>query len=519
METRRIKYPVGVQTFSRIIKENYVYVDKTAYVYQLANEMPKYLFLSRPRRFGKSLLLSTLKSYFEGDKDLFKGLAIEKLERKWESYPVIHLSLAGFKGEDASLLRKYLENEFIRLERQYGNYGRSENFGVSLKNLIEHLHITTGKDVVVLIDEYDNPLLCVVHNEEKRDAIQTVVTELYATLKDCDPWLKFVFITGITKFSQLSIFSALNNITNISMRDEFAAICGITNEELRTQMREGIESLSDKMGVEIDEALSQLKERYDGYKFTPHGMEIYNPYSLIKCFEANKIRDYWFETGTQKYVIQVLNKYHVVPSNIGEVQASESDFDCPTEDMNSWIPLFYQSGYLTIKDLNEKVDLYTLDIPNMEVRTGLMKSLLTDYIKNPVMANNIVAQIMLCFYDGNIEKALDKLTVFFESVPYCNNIDYEGHWQQMLYVVFSLFGAYADVEVHALKGRVDMAMIFMNHLYLFEVKLNGTAQEAIDQIDLKDYSKRFKLLNYPIVKVGIAFDTTQRTIIDKIVKI
>lgn len=378
METNKIRYPIGIQTFSDIIEGHYLYVDKTAYVYKLVNEMPKYLFLSRPRRFGKSLLLSTLKCYFEGRRDLFQGLAIEKLETKWESYPVIHLSLAGFKGENPKMVREYLENEFLRFERQFGKYGRSQNFGVSLKNLIEYLYITTGKRVVVLIDEYDNPLLCVVHDKDKRPAMQSVMTELYATLKDSDPWLQFVFITGITKFSQLSIFSALNNITNISMRDEFAAVCGITKEELDTQMSQSIQSLAEAMEISEDEARQQLTEHYDGYKFSAKSPDIYNPFSLIKCFEAKDIRDYWFETGTPKYLIEVLNHYKVVPTNIGRVQASLSDFDAPTEDMKSWVPLFYQSGYLTIKDYNRLVKLYTLDIPNREVRTGLMKSLLSN---------------------------------------------------------------------------------------------------------------------------------------------
>ncbi|MCD8385519.1 MAG: ATP-binding protein [Bacteroidales bacterium] len=517
VEEKNTKYPIGIQTFSEIIEDGYLYVDKTAYVYKLANGMPKYLFLSRPRRFGKSLLLSTLKCYFEGRRELFKGLAIESLEHDWIANPVIHLSLAGFKGNEPEKLRQYLNNEFRRFERQFGDFGRCENLGSSLKNLIEYLYESTGRKVVVLIDEYDNPLLCVVHDKAKRPALQAVVTELYATLKDSDQWLRFVFITGVTKFSQLSIFSELNNITNISMRDEFSAVCGITKEELDTQMAQGLRSLAEAMDTDVEDMRLQITDRYDGYKFSAKGQDIYNPYSLLKCFEEKDIRDYWFETGTPTYLIEVLNQYKVVPSNIGKVQATASDFDAPTEDMKSWIPLFYQSGYLTIKDYNPIVKLYTLDIPNSEVRTGLMKSLLTDYVKNPLMASGTVADMMLCFYNEDIAGALSKMAKFFETVPYCNNIDYEGHWQQMLYVIFSLFGAYADVEVHAPKGRIDMVMIFMKKLYLFEIKLNGTAQEAIDQITTKGYSKRFQLLNLPIVKIGISFDTTNRTITDKII--
>lgn len=518
MEARKVRYPIGIQTFSDIIEGGYLYVDKTAYVYQLANEMPKYLFLSRPRRFGKSLLLSTLKSYFEGKKELFKGLAIEKLETKWEAYPVIHLSLAGFKGDDPLKLREYLDWEFEQLEAYHSACKGSDNLGSRLKALIYHCFKTTRKRVVVLIDEYDNPLLCVVHDDEKRPAIQTVMTELYATLKDSDPWLKFVFITGITKFSQLSIFSALNNLTNISMRKEFGCVCGITKEELDRNMNQGIAALAEEMEISKEEAREKITERYDGYHFCENCPDLYNPYSLIKCFEARQIDDYWFESGTPTYVVETLKKYKVMPSAVGKVQATKSIFDVPTERMGSWIPLLYQSGYLTIKGYNKLVQLYTLDIPNLEVRTGLMEALLPNYVQNPDLTKSTVALFMGCLYDNDINGALDHLTAFLEEVPYCDNIDYEGHWQQMLYVVFSIFGAYADVEVHTNTGRVDMAMIFLDKLYLFEVKLNGTAQEALHQIETKEYSKRFQRLDLPIVKIGISFDTTRRTIVDKLIK-
>lgn len=518
MERKSIKYPIGSQTFSDIIEENYLYVDKTALLYKLANEMPKYLFLSRPRRFGKSLLLSTLKCYFEGRKDLFKGLAIEELEKNWFSYPVIHISLAGFKGNSPKNLRDYLRSEFNRVENLFEVSSNSQNLGSHLKDLIANCYDKYGKKVVVLIDEYDNPLLCVIHDDAKRKAIQTVATELYGTLKDCDPWLKLVFITGITKFSQLSIFSTLNNITNISLRDEFATICGFTKEELNTCLAPGITALAEKIHLSYDDTVKCLTEQYDGYRFSEECEDIYNPYSLMKCFESKKIKDYWFETATPSYLIEVLKKYSILPSQIGKVQASESDFDTPTESMNSWIPLFYQCGYLTIKAYNPISKLFTLDIPNNEVRVGLMGSLLPNYVKNPVLAKTIIGNFMECFYKNNLDAAFALLSDFFETIPYCNDTDYEGHWQQLLYVVFSLIGAYADVEVHTKKGRVDMAMIFMNNLYIFEVKINGTAKEAINQINQKEYSKRFQNLSLPLIKIGISFNTTKRSINDIIIQ-
>ncbi|MCD8386059.1 MAG: ATP-binding protein [Bacteroidales bacterium] len=510
----RLRYPVGIQTFAEIREEGYVYVDKTEIMYDMVKYGGKYVFLSRPRRFGKSLLVSTLKSYFEGRKDLFQGLAIENLEKDWTQSPVILISLAGFKSEDEERLRGYLNDLLNCLNEEFGYQGNSDSLGVRLKNLIRYCYNYTGKKVVVLIDEYDKPILNVVHDDDLRDRMRSVMSELYAPLKDCDPMLRWVFITGITKFSQMSIFSELNNVSNLSMSDDYAAICGITLSETESQLRQGILTLADKQGLTVEDTITRLRQHYDGYAFAEHSPELFNPYSLISCLKERKFDSYWFASGTPRYLINMLRRFKVVPSNIAPCYASAEEFDTPTESITNIVPLLYQSGYLTIKGYDPLMKQYILDIPNQEVRLGLMKALLPNYVQDTLMASNTLADFVRSVYAGDLNKGLTILKEFFAEIPYCNNASSEGHWQQMLFVVFSLLGAWADVEAHTATGRVDMAMVLAGKLYLFEVKLNGTVEEALSQIDIKKYSRRFTRLKLPIVKVGINFRTSDHEIVN-----
>lgn len=365
-------YPLGIQTFSEIRNRNMLYVDKTAYVYRLASS-GKFFFLSRPRRFGKSLLVSTFQSYFEGKKELFKGLAIEQLEHEWNEYPVLHFDMSGGKHMNKEQLNRYLLYILKSNEKRFGVNTDSTDPNIRLSNLINSIYHQTGKQVVVLIDEYDAPLLDVVHHEEYLGTLRQIMRNFFSPLKLSEPYLRFVFITGITKFSQLSIFSELNNIKNISMDEPYAGICGITKDELLTQMSNDIDMLAAKLSLTREETINQLKENYDGYHFTIPGPDVFNPYSLLNCFADGKLNAYWFASGTPTYLIEMMRKFDMMPANIGQdIEADKGDFDAPTETLTTIMPLLYQSGYLTIKKYTPETDLYTLGIPNKEIRVGLL---------------------------------------------------------------------------------------------------------------------------------------------------
>ena len=515
MEDLQRLYPIGIQTFSKIREGNYLYIDKTEYVYRMTHSASSYMFLSRPRRFGKSLLTSTLHSYFSGRKDLFHGLAMEKLEKEWTEYPVLHFDMSTAKHADSEQLLQELNLKLYGYEQIYGRLEEEVNPNQRLMGLIKRAYEQTGKKVVVLIDEYDAPLLDVVHERENLDVLRNIMRNFYSPLKACDPYLRYVFLTGITKFSQLSIFSELNNIENISMDEPYAAICGISEDEIRSQMEEDVDRLAKNLEVTPEEALMKLKENYDGYHFTYPSPDIYNPFSLLTAMEKGKIGSYWFGSGTPTYLIKMLDKFGVKPSEIGRKQLKSSAFDAPTETMTDAVPLLYQSGYITIKDYNKMLDLYTLDIPNKEVRLGLMESLLPHYVDNKTPeATTMVAYLFYDIQNGDMDAALHRLQEFLSTIPYCDNTKFEGHYQQVFYIIFSLLGYYVDVEVRTPRGRVDIVLRTRTTLYLMELKLNKSAGEAMEQIDLKNYPERFALCGLPIVKVAVSFDSERCTIGD-----
>ena len=510
------RLPVGIQTFSEIKNLDMLYVDKTEYIWNMIN-LSKYIFLSRPRRFGKSLLVSTLQAYFEGKKELFKGLAMERLEKEWVEYPVLRFSMASGKHMEKDQLERYLGNRLAEYEGQYGIVHPATDNNDRLTALIQAAYRQTGRQVVILIDEYDAPLLDVVHEEKTLPILRNVMRNFYSPLKDCDPYLRFVFLTGITKFSQLSIFSELNNLKNISMRPDYAAVCGITKEEMLTQMSDYINDFASYNEITREEAVSQLRRQYDGYHFTWPSPDIFNPYSLLNAFQDHELTNYWFSSGTPTYLIEMMRRFDTLPSDINRMEAMSSEFDAPTEGMQSIIPLLYQSGYVTIKGYDREAELYTLDIPNKEVRIGLMRSLLPLYApKVSGRGMTMAAKMSLALRNDDIDGALELLQAYLLTVPYCNNANSEGHYQQMLYIIFSFLGHFngLDVEVHTPTGRVDMVMRTQNTLYLFELKLNKNAQTAMNQIDLKNYASKFSLTGLPVVKVGINFDSERRTISD-----
>ena len=519
MEALQRLYPIGIQTFSKIREGNYLYIDKTEYIYQMTHSASSYVFLSRPRRFGKSLLTSTLHSYFSGRKDLFQGLAMERLEKEWIEYPVLHFDMSMAKHVDKERLERLLDFMLSDYERTFGLDTTGGDANLRLTRLIKCAYEKTGKKVVVLIDEYDAPLLDVVHEKENLGVLRNIMRNFYSPLKACDPYLKYVFLTGITKFSQLSIFSELNNIKNISMDEPYAAICGITEDEMLTQMKEDMERLAAKLNIPSEEVLLKLKENYDGYHFTYPSPDIYNPFSLLNAFADGKFGSYWFGSGTPTYLIKMLEKFGVEPSEIGNNHAEVSAFDAPTETMTDIIPLLYQSGYITIKDYDESIDLYTLDIPNKEVRLGLMKSLLPNYVASKTReTTTMVAYLSRDIRNDDMDSALRRLQTFLSTIPYCDNTRYEGHYQQMFYIIFSLLGSFVDVEVRTPRGRVDVVLRTKTTLYVMELKLDKTAGEAMEQINLKNYPERFALCGLPVVKVAINFDSERCTIGDWIIE-
>lgn len=506
--TRKL-YPIGIQTFSEIRTNDNLYIDKTAYIYRMANSDGKYFFLNRPRRFGKSLLVSTLLSYFEGRKELFKGLAIDNLENEWAEYPVLHFDLSGGKHQEEDQLNRYLDFILKDNERRFGVECNAVDANVRLANLIASVYKKTGKQVVVLIDEYDAPLLDVVHQDERLESLRHLMRNFYSPLKQCEPMLRFVFLTGITKFSQLSIFSELNNITNISMDEAYAGICGITKEELLTQMSDDIDRLAEKLSITRENAIQQLKDNYDGYHFTYPSPDIFNPYSLLNCFSKEKIGSYWFGSGTPTFLIEMMRKFGTTPMDIGESEMADvSDFDAPTETMESIVPLLYQSGYVTIKDYDEETNLYELGMPNKEIRIGLFKSLLPNYLTRSSQRGKVaIAQMSVLIKNGDIDGALELLRTFLATVPYCENTKYEGHFQQLMYVVFALLTDYRIlVEQRTSKGRTDITLETQDSIYIMELKFGNTADEALAQINANHYANAFAMNNKKTIKVGIGFD-------------
>ena len=514
MEKKQLKLcPLGMQDFQEIILKERLYVDKTRQMYDLTHGSSKYVFLSRPRRFGKSLLASTLHYYFDGRSDLFKGLAIEQLEKDWVKYPVLHFDMSLGKHMDKDQLGRFLGKRLEEHEKIYGITNPAVDNNDRLTQLIITAYEQTGKQVVVLIDEYDAPLLDIVHEETNLPVLRNVMRNFYSPLKGCDKYLRFVFLTGITKFSQLSIFSELNNIKNVSMEPEFADICGISKEELTGQLSDYIDAMAEANGCTHEKMLEELAYRYDGYHFTWPSLDIFNPFSIINAFSDKRLGNYWFGSGPPTILIEMMRKFGVAPSQIGGKRLGANGFDAPAEKLTSIVPLLYQSGYLTIKDYNPLTESYTLDIPNEEIRRGLMESLLPNYVYDRAGEwKPILGDMSLLIREDKIDDALKILQDFLASIPQCNNTNYEGHYQQMLYVIFTLLGYYVDVEVHTADGRIDVVMRTSNTLYLMELKINQSAETAQKQIYDKEYIKRFAHSKLPIVTVAINFSTEKHTI-------
>lgn len=514
-------YPIGIQTFERIRREDKLYIDKTEYVYRMTHTSGTYFFLARPCRFGKSLLVSTMQSYFEGKKELFKGLAVDKLEKEWTEYPVLHFDMSGGKHMEPEQLELYLGYILEDYEKEWGITEPRIGANNRLIDLINTAYEKSGKQVVVLIDEYDAPLLDVAHEKEQLDVLRNIMRNFFSPLKYSEAKLRFVFLTGITKFSQVSIFSELNNISNVSMDDEYAGICGITKEELLENMSDDIDMLAGALGYSREMMIVKLKEHYDGYHFSKKSPDVFNPYSLLNCFSKKELGAFWFSSGTPTYLINMLRQFGVLPTEIAPTEAVSSSFNAPTENMKTITPLLYQSGYVTIREYDPETKIYTLDIPNKEIKVGLFDNLLPNYVDgvSAERGNVAIAKMALLIGKRNMDGALHLLQDFLGTVPYCNVTNYEGHYQQMLFIIFTLLTNYlVDVEVHTPRGRVDVVLLTKTDLYVVELKLNKIAQAAMQQINLKNYRQRFVLCGLPITKVGINFDSVQGTIEDWVIE-
>ena len=514
------KYPVGIQTFSDIIRRGCVYVDKTDLVWRLTDDQ-KFVFLSRPRRFGKSLLSSTLHSYFDGDKSLFEGLKIMELEKEWKQYPVLHLDMSPCKNEaTADGLRESLMYYVGQYAETYGKKEDETTPGKLFTGLIKRAYQQTGRQVVVIIDEYDAPLLDSLHEDEVLAAKRRVMQDLYSPLKACDPYIRFCFITGITKFSQLSIFSTINNLLNITMLPQYSAICGITETELTTTLWQDIELLAEHYGCSAEEMHQMLKRKYDGYRFSEDAEEIYNPYSLMTAFLAQKLDNYWFGSGTPTFLIRQMQRFNTDLLRLDNMEASAAEFDRPTEAMTDALPLLYQSGYITIKGYNRATDEYTLAIPNQEVRVGLIYGLLPYYtgLQSSQVQSGFATKFFKALLQRDVNQAMLAMQSYMAGIPYVEGFKQklseaavkEAFYEYTMYLILSMLNVHVSTQVRVATGRIDMVAWMPDTVYVFELKVNGTAADALRQIDEKGYTLPFQADGRKVVKVGVHFDPDTR---------
>lgn len=505
-------YPVGVQNFEKVILGGYEYVDKTALIYQLFNT-GCYYFLSRPRRFGKSLLLSTIESYAQGKKELFKGLALEQLEKEWTVYPVLHLDLNTQKYDTPESLTNVLEENVQNWEALYGASPSEIGVARRFQGIIRRACEQAGRQVVILIDEYDKPMLQAIGNETLQNEYRSTLKAFYGALKSMDGCIRFALLTGVTKFGKVSVFSDLNNLMDISMDDRYAEICGISDKEIHACFEEDINALATITGMSYEEACEELKINYDGYHFTENSIGLYNPFSLLNTFAKKKFGSYWFETGTPTYLVELLQLHHYPIEDLEHIVTSQPVLDSIDAASTDPIPVIYQSGYLTIKGYNKMFENYTLGFPNREVEQGFFKFLLPNYAsvsvsKSPYQIQCFVEEIMA----GKIDDFFERLKTMFADIPYELARDREVHYQNILYIIFKLMGFYVQVEYRTSRGRIDLVLQTKKYVYIMEFKLNGSADEALVQIREKGYAEPFAKDGRTIYKIGVNFSDEIRNI-------
>ncbi len=505
-------YPIGLQDFEKLRGDGYVYVDKTAHIHRLATT-GCYYFLSRPRRFGKSLLLSTMKAYFSGKKELFKGLAMERLEQKWTVHPILYLDLNTGKYDSSESLDRILNNALTAWEAEYGVSEAETTFELRFLGIVERACKKTGQRVVILVDEYDKPMLQAIGNEDLQSKFRSTLKAFYSVLKTQDAYIQFAFLAGVTKFGKVSVFSDLNNLQDISMDERFFDICGITEKEIHACFEESVNALAVTNNMTNDEAYAKLKEQYDGYHFALHSDGIYNPFSLLNTFAKGRFNDYWFETGTPSFLVYLLKKndYNLACMQEEEVQGDVlNSIDSISYDP---IPVIYQSGYLTIKGYDERFGNYRLGFPNKEVEQGFIKYLMQSYVGSErVRSVSFIGNFIKDVDSGNPEVFMQRMQTMFASSSYEIAGDKEVYFQNAMYLVFTMMGFYTEVERRTSYGRMDVVVQTPDYIYILELKLDGSADEALAQIDEKNYAAPFAMDKRRIFKIGVNFSSATRGI-------
>ncbi len=505
-------YPIGIQNFEKIRKDGYFYIDKTALIYQLV-KTGSYYFLSRPRRFGKSLLLSTLEAYFQGKKELFDGLAMEKLEKDWIKYPILHLDLNAEKYTAPEALDQVLESALRGWEALYGAQDYERTFASRFQGIIQRACDKTGQRVVVLVDEYDKPMLQAIGNDELQKSYRETLKAFYGALKSKDGCIKFGMLTGVTKFGKVSVFSDLNNLDDISMRNQYIDICGINEQELHDNLEDELHSLASAQGMTYDEICAKLQEYYDGYHFTHNSIGMYNPFSLLNTFKYNEFGSYWFETGTPTYLVELLKKHHYDLRRMAHEETTATVLNSIDSTSDNPIPVIYQSGYLTIKGYDQRFGIYRLGFPNREVEEGFINFLLPFYANtNAVESQFEIQKFVREVESGDYDSFFRRLQSFFADTPYELVRDLELHYQNVLFIVFKLVGFYVKAEYHTSAGRIDLLLQTDKFIYVMEFKLDGTAEEALLQINEKHYAQPFENDDRKLFKIGVNFSAEMRNI-------
>lgn len=507
------KYPIGIQNFEKLRKEGYVYVDKTSFVYKMVNT-GSYYFLSRPRRFGKSLLLSTIEAYLQGKRELFEGLAIERLEKEWTRHPILHLDLNTEKYTTPEALENMLNDTLTSWEMLYGKRESERSLSLRFQGLIQRACEQTGQRVVILVDEYDKPMLQAIGNPELQEAYRNTLKAFYGALKSKDGYIKFAMLTGVTKFGKVSVFSDLNNLKDISMRNDYADVCGISEKELLRDFHEDIHELAKANGISDEETFAKLQENYNGYHFCENSIGVYNPFSLLNTFDAKEFRSYWFETGTPTYLVELLKMHHYNLNEMATEQTSADVLNSIDSTSTNPIPVIYQSGYLTIKSYDERFGIYSLGFPNREVEEGFIKFLMPFYTdtseqQSQFEIQNFVREVENGQYDAFLRRLQSLMAdTSYEQV----GKDREVYYQNVLFIVCKLMGFYVKAEYHTSRGRIDLVLQTDKYVYIMEFKLDGTAEEALRQIDEKEYALPFASDPRQLFKVGVNFSSETRNI-------
>ena len=531
MNTCKRVLPIGGQDFSDLRRNGFIYVDKTHFVADLVSAS-KYYFLSRPRRFGKSLFLSTLKAYFEGKRECFEGLFLEKWEEAqaaqegreaWQQYPVLYLDLNAKNYESRENLENVLDRHLSIWENKYGVKEKRVDLEDRFQSLLRYIYETTHQQVIVLVDEYDKPLLLTLEEglEDLNNEYRRILKGFFAVLKSGDPYLRFVFLTGVSRFSKISLFSDLNHLNDISLNRDYSSVCGITEEELKSNFQPEIEALSESEQLTYEETLEKLKQTYDGYLFIDGGVHVYNPFSLLNVFSDRMFFDYWFQSGTPTFLVQYLKKAHFyLPDLENNVEIDLSSLNNFKVDVGSPIPILYQAGYLTLKSYNRRSGLYSLGYPNNEVKYGLIRNLLPSYSN---LDETKVQRFVWQFYEkvcsGDVESFMQVISDLLANIPYSSDSKDDVRWREQNYqiavaLIFQFMGMYTQTEVYSAKGRADCVVYTEYIIYIFEFKLwsAGTAEDALTQIQAQEYYKPLRLQGKKLVLIGTSFDEEKRNI-------